>query len=67
MTPLYIFVIVLGLFFLTAALRNWEGIYSILEFEVISGLFGEGAARLLAGVIGIGCVGFGAWYLLVER
>ena len=64
MVPLCTFAIIIGLLLVTAALRNWEGIYAILEFELISGLFGEGLARWLAGALGLVFVGLGAWYLM---
>ena len=56
MIGLYIFGMVVGLLFLTAALANWESIYGLVEIEAVRTMFGENAARWYCGLGGLALV-----------
>jgi len=53
---IYLFGIAFGLFLITAALMNWDWLFAHEELEVIQGVFGELAARIVCGLLGTACV-----------
>jgi Na+(H+)/acetate symporter ActP len=59
MIGLACFSIALGLWLLVSALANWDWYKSIIDFAVTETLFGENAARWLAGILGIIAIGAG--------
>lgn len=57
------FVILIGVWFLVSALANWQWFTTDWDFALIERVFGENAARIVFGLLGIVLIVFGIVWL----
>jgi hypothetical protein len=70
MLPIVLLFVAVGVFFIVAAVQNWDWFYLnrwFAEENIIARMFGEDAARWLVGVTGLSIVVGALWWYFVHK